>query len=429
MKNEEFASYLFRGLGRTYLHLQQHDSSPYFEVLLHACLYNPVYDRQCEGSRATYLFGLISLTNDQAAFEQRILDKFAALNDDDDMDVEQLFDFALLYARSGNIQARRLLYEQFAANAGDGQDVGATQLIDLDGIDGFRFVAARLGEAAGLDPDFWDTNYLLDHLRKRVPNATIDADIAALGAAHSSVQYYLDVVAQNVASREQAAQQRQSMRSQSYAQIKIQLLPVGKQVPYLRLKRWGKSASPEDIEAAAHDLLKQDDPFQIAAYLAIFEQRIFPLGVQPLLPFIRHSDDRVARWALDALSLFHDAAVRDVGLELLHTDWHVSDALGLFNLNYQVGDEELFLTLLDAAQTDDEVHALGFGILNILTHTIVNRAFDLLCTLYKRLPCSLCRTKVVQHLATMKALPNWMIQECQYDADEDTRSVCSALPY
>jgi len=62
MNTELFAEWLFRGLGRPYLYLQSHDSTPYLDVLLHACLYNPVYDRQCEGSRANYLFGLISLT-------------------------------------------------------------------------------------------------------------------------------------------------------------------------------------------------------------------------------------------------------------------------------------------------------------------------------------------------------------------------------
>lgn len=62
MDTEQFATYLFRGLGRAYLHLQQHDTAPYHAALLHACLYNPVYDRQSEGSRADYLFGLISLT-------------------------------------------------------------------------------------------------------------------------------------------------------------------------------------------------------------------------------------------------------------------------------------------------------------------------------------------------------------------------------
>lgn len=314
------------------------------------------------------------------------------------------------------------MYEQFAADAGDGNDVGATQLIDLDGIDGFRFVVARLGEAARLEPGFWDTDYLLRYLKERVPNVT-DNDIAALGVTDPSIQHYLTIVAQTDADRAQASQQRRALPSQSYEQIKTQFLPARKQVPYTRLKRWGQSASPEDITAAAHDLLKQDDLFQLASYLAIFDQRMFPLGIQPLLPLVRHSDDRVVMWALNALSLFRDATLRDVGLELLRTNWHASDALGLFNLNYQVGDEEVFIALLDAAQTDDDVHAFGFGLVAILTHTTVHRASELLCTLYKRLPCSLCRTKVVQQLVMLKAIPDWMINECHYDADEDTRGI------
>lgn len=420
MNPEQFVSYLFRGLGRTYLHLQHHDSLPYSEALLHACLYNPVYDRQCEGSRATYLIGLIKLTHDQTTFKQRILDAFSVL--DEDMDAEQLFDFALTYAQAGNSQARHLMYEQFAAHAGDGNDVGTTQLIDLDGIDGFRFVAARLGEAARLDPEFWDTDYLLTHLKKRSPSVT-DTDIAALGDTDASIQRYLALVARNTAHREQASQQRLNTFSQSYEEIKAQLVAAKKQNPHLRLKRWGKSASSEDIEIAAQDLLKQDDPHLLASYLAMFVQRQFPLGIQPLLPFVRHSNDRVARWALDALSLFRDPILRDVALELLRDNQLASDALSLFNLNYQVGDEEAFVSLLDKAQLDDEVHAIGFGLIDILAHTPVLRASEILFALYEQEPCSLCRTKVVKLLGGMKAIPDWMIHECHYDADEDTRAI------
>lgn len=103
MNIEQFASYLFRGLGRTYLHLQQHSSAPYHEALFHVCLHNPVYDRQCEGSRAAYLYGLISLIQHQ----QRILAAF--MSPADDMDIEQLFDFALIYLCTGR-QCRSASY-------------------------------------------------------------------------------------------------------------------------------------------------------------------------------------------------------------------------------------------------------------------------------------------------------------------------------
>lgn len=197
------------------------------------CVYNPVYDRQCEGSRAIYLFSLIQLTPDPAAFEQHILDAFSVL--DEDMDNEQLFDFALIYAKAGSKRARRLIYEQFAAHAGDGADIGGTQLIDLDGIDGFGFVTAHLGEAARHDPEFWDTDYLIEHLKEQVPTI-IDADIVALGAGNSSIQFYLDVVAQTIQQRKHRSQQHQDEQPQTYTQLKEQLSAIKRQIPYARLK-------------------------------------------------------------------------------------------------------------------------------------------------------------------------------------------------
>lgn len=68
MNQQQFADYLFQGLGRPYLYLQQHDAAPYREQLLHACVYNPIYDPQCEGSRATYLHEMILLTHDPATY-------------------------------------------------------------------------------------------------------------------------------------------------------------------------------------------------------------------------------------------------------------------------------------------------------------------------------------------------------------------------
>ncbi len=337
------------------------------------------------------------------------------------MDFEQLFDFACIFAQAGNPHIRHLMYEQFAAHAGDGNDIGATQLIDLYGIDGFRFVAARLGEAARVDPDFWDSAHLLRHLKERMPNVITDVEIAALGATDPSVQRYLDVVASTEAGRQQASQQRQNMAYQAYAQLKEQLLAQQNKLSYFKLKQWGQHASDDDINAAAHDLLRQDDSRCLASYLAIFAQRAFPLGSEPLVPFVRHTNERVARWALHALSVFDSRLLRDLGLQLLEENWHGSDALGLFVLNYQPGDEQLFIRLLEAAQTHDEVHAVSFGLIDILAQNTVAQAFRLRCMMYEQQPCSLCRTKVVDQLIATQTIPAWMILECQYDADEDTR--------
>jgi deoxycytidylate deaminase len=421
MNSDQFATYLFRGLGRTYLHLQRYDSTPHLAALLQACLYNPVYDRQCEGSRADYLFNLIALTPNPHAFEQRIMHSFARL-DDDALDVEQLFDFALLYARSGNTHARQLMYDHFAARAGDGNDYGATQLIDLDGFEGFRFVAARLGAAAQHDPEYWDTDHLVKHLKACVPSIT-DANISALSATDPRIHQYLEVVAHTMTLQQEASVQCENFTDVSYAQLKTHLAGLKKHIPYVRLRRWGILASSDDIDTAARDLLQQENPLLLAAYLAIFDRRVFPLGVTPLLPLLRHTDKRVVRWTIDALSLLREPILRDVAHSLIQEHQHISEALKLFRHNFQPGDETFFITLLDRGHTDDEMHAYGWSLMDVLSHNNGPHTFELLCRLYECQPCSCCRTKVVQQLVTTLSIPDWMVMECQHDADERTREL------
>jgi hypothetical protein len=421
---EVFAEWLFRGLGRPYLHLQSHDSRPFHEALLHACLSNPIYDRQCEGTRTAYLSGLVALTSNPSMFKAQIIDAFAA--PDERMDFEQLFDFALLFAKAGDSAARQLMYRQFAAYAGDGNDIGAAQLIDLDGLQGFQFVAARLGDIARADPDFWDTDYLISQVKDRAAGAVTDADIEALGAADPSVRRYLDVVVETTARRQKAALQRHRLRDEPYAALKERLLARQQKLSIYQLKQWGPHAREQDLDAAADDLLRQEDPHSLASYLAIFNQRPFPRGFRPLLPFVRHTDERVVRQALQALSLFQSAELRDLGLALLSDHWQPSDSLNLFVRNYQPGDERIFLSLLEAAQSHDEVHALGYGLIDILAQNAVVEAVALRSLLYERQPCSLCRTKVVRQLVTSRTIPAWMLEECQFDADEDTRQAVTS---
>lgn len=207
MNQQQFADYLFKGLGRPHLYLQQHPTTAFHDTLLHACLYNPCYDRQCEGWRAEYLQRLIDVSPDASSYPQPILDALA--DPDDEMDREQLFDFALIFARRGDATARRVLYEQCAELASLGETIGAEQLIQLDGIDGFLFLAQRLGEAIDSETDLWDYDYVLRCLENQIDPGQLHDALAHARATQPFVDRYLTVVEQTRAKRKQAADQRQ----------------------------------------------------------------------------------------------------------------------------------------------------------------------------------------------------------------------------
>ena len=420
---EQFARHVSQGLGRPYQYLHL-DSARYQAALLHACLVDPVYDRAVEGPRTTYLLGLIARTGQQQWFATQILAAFAASVNDDALDLPQLFAFAGTFAEAGDQRARDLMISQFVIHA-DAQAVGAHELIDLDGRAGFRVVAARLGELARDELDIWDSDEIINQLKRVDPSVT-DDDLAAMGAADPRIQRYLDTVAETIARQSTRLMTRTLIDNWAYADLKSALLRNVRSLSLSALRRWGTVASDADFANAAHDLVAHTDPHVLAAYLAIFARRPFPLGFAPLIPLVRHAHDGVARRSIHALSHFADPTIHQLGHALLHERWHTGDALALFARTYQPGDEETCGVLIETAVDDDELHHVCMGLLDLLETTAVQGVLELLCLIYKRTPCSMCRRHAVQQLADRHTLPAGMAHECLHDANDDTRRGAAA---
>jgi hypothetical protein len=415
MDQTQFAFYLAQGLGRPYLYLQRNDPAPYIPALLQACLYNPTYDRQCEGSRAAYFYQFIQLTNQSQWFRQQLLDALA--DPDDEMDIDQLFDFALIFARTGDVVARRMLYEQAGEQASCGDTSGAYQLIDLDGLTGFLFIANRFGEAMQSNHTLWDDDHLLRHLESGAGYHSLDQLRAAASPDYPFVPSYLDAIAATQA--QQKSTPRTQLVGQPYTQVREYIERTQGRVSFSPLRRWSTAAEDDQIRQAANDLLQQTDPQRIIAYLTIFEKRAFPLGSEALLPFVWNSHDRIARWGIRAISLFQQPTVRELGFTLIEAQHHIGDALDIFIHNYQVGDDRYLAELLAQTVDKDSLHALGFGLNDIfIAHP--NPAADVIfLDLYERGPCSLCRERFVERLRDIDRLPPWIAQEALYDANSE----------
>ncbi|MBV9786789.1 MAG: hypothetical protein JOZ51_01335 [Chloroflexi bacterium] len=419
MNQQQFADYLFKGLGRPYLYLQQHPTTAFHDALLHACLYNPRYDPQCEGSRTEYLHGLIELSPDASSYTQLILDALA--DPDDEMALEQLFDFALIFAQRDDASARRVLYEQSADFASVGDTVGARQLIQLDGIEGFLFVAQRLGEAIDSETDFWDYDYVFEYLEAHTEADQLHEVLAHARSVQPFVDRYLTPVEQFRAGRKQAADQRQAQDLPSFAALSAAIRENPRAVGFVPLRNWGRGASSDEIERAARTLLTVADPKQLVAYLTIFGDRAFPLDMRRLFRLAWHEDDLVSLRTLQILTSVQHPDVRALAFELLEDDPTNGNALALLTHNYQPGDEQFMATLVAQAADHHAVHSLTSGINDVFEQNPMPGATDLLLTLYERSPCSICRGTSIDLLIECDALPAWIVAEARYDANEAIR--------
>jgi hypothetical protein len=424
MNQQQFAGYLFQGLGRPYLHLRQHHAAPYREQLLHACLYNPVYDSQCAESRATYLHEIIELTDDPAWYTQRLLEGLAAR--DDEMDIGQLLDFALIFACRGNSLARRLMYEHCAESVAAGEPVLASRLIDLDGFEGFLYLVEQLGQLAATDETVWDDDYLLRHLEEQLGAENARSKLEEVRAVYPNVRQYLDIVEQSHTRLKQSELSRAALVNQRYEQIKPYLLKSDRKASKVPLVRWGRQASDGDLQQAAQDLLTRTDAAQLRTYLTIFRQRPFPLGWRALLPLVWHENERVARWTIQQLGHFRDDDLRQLGFELIGRDYHTSDAVELFAENYLDGDEQFFAALLERTTDRDDLHAIGLSVSEVFERNPRKNAASLFLDLYERGPCSICREHFVERLIEIQQVPEWMIAECHHDSNDGIRSSIAA---
>jgi hypothetical protein len=422
MLDQDFASYLYRGLGRTYRILQEQASAPYHEALLEACLYNPVYDPQAEGAHTDYLYGLVQLSDDPKLFERQILEAFA--DPDEEMHIEQLFGFALIYAKAGNQRARQLIYEQALDLLSIENVFGLNCIVELDGIEGFRFAASRLSEAAALDSDFYVDSSLIDTLKQALPELK-DMDLEALTEENPAIRSYLALAHQNQLERQERAAQPKIELAPTYAGLQ-EYIATNQRTPKLNLiDKWCLAANQDDFEAVAHDLLLQDTPKKQADYLAFFGKRQFPLAKERLFPFIYSENRRVSWRALKALSLFDNPSLRELAFELIRSNWRVDAVSMLFRLNFQAGDEWIFAELLSPDQDHEVIHGISRDIINILRDYSVPNEKELLYLLYERQPCSLCRKDLIERLAELMAIPDWMLQECWYDCNEEIRAIAA----
>lgn len=419
MDEATFARQLFQGLGRPYLHLQQDGAAPYRAALLRTCIVNPVYDRQCEGSRTGYLLGLLRLTGELPWYRRQILD---ALGDPpEEADLDQLLEFAARFAREGDAEARRLLYERAAEQLDADERAGATQIIDLDGLDGFVFVAERLGAVAARDLDFIDDAWLRSYLVDG--REGILEQLQALRRERPLLDRYLEAVEGNSERRMRAKAERVDIASLPYAELRALLERHPREGAPSSIRRWAEPASDAALREAARALLDITDVPLLRAHLAIFRRRMFPLAWGQLAPLVRHEDDRVGRAALTALGQLHDPGVRQLGIALLDEGFRVHDALELFMKNYRPEDDVRFAALIDAAEDDDALHAAGVGLVDISRANPTPAATPLLRQLYERGPCSLCREDVVQLLLDAGTLPAELASECAHDANENTRAL------
>lgn len=405
----EFRGALKKGTGRAAILLRKdpHNADLNAE-LLRGCVENLAYDPQCEDSRVPYLHELIRITGREDEYRAALEDRLrgAAARADGTRDVEQVFGILSLLA--GQDRGSHTLLRDFVLATEDKEMAIAVapELVRLQGIDALLACAQRFGPEIAEHP--WWIGEMARVLEERDGAAAAEAVLREARRGDAA----LDGVMRLAEDWRKGAGEPETVPD--YAALRAE---VGARRHFPR--SWITGASDEDLQRAAQDLLAETDDARVLAYLAVFLARPFPGDPTRLFPLLDSANGRVARSVANVLARINHPAIRSLAHRLIAEERHDLGAR-LLRSSHGEGDLALLGALLDRLASDEVVyHGIGFSVLDVIENMTdkPEEARAVLLHLYENEPCSICRGKAVDQLASVGGVPDWMVEEGRYDAD------------
>lgn len=405
------------------------------DLMLAACLEDQCYDRQCEGSRAGWMYGLFKDTPAYPRMVEPILTALARSTDDNDGD--QLRELASLMAGDGDLRAAAALRSFVWAQTFSAKCVlGAVAICALDGIAALIEMARRLGKVVQEDPDAWvDT---LDRLiDDTLPLDAVLAELKRVAPGDEAVAAYLAKEEARIASeaaqdwREDDQDTREQRRRDAFmsenpvdAILAAASRKTGGRYKFMEFGRW---AGTQDKLRVLGRLRAESDPQTCENLLWVFRRGALPHLDERVWALASHSVPDVRYAAVVALSGISDPRIRELGRERLSDPGfsrdHYED-IELFKHNYQPGDETLILAALQRLSVDgDDRHGLGSTAVDVCTSARSPALAGVAQWVYRTSPCAICRREAVTLLLEWGSLPASIAAECRYDALEDLRTL------
>lgn len=416
------------GRGGAIRYLLASDMSAYRDLILDNCLHNMAYDTQVEGNRADYLYPLLRKSNEVDYYRKEIIESL--LTTENRSDADQLFDFAVLFARDGYTNARDAAYERFDRHDLEESWSYATSLVAIDGVDGLLYVLDSIGSSpANLESSDQDDFVIRCITMDYCDAVAIKQALLAARERNPNIARFLDHVAESQTpslSLDEVISGRQKDLPQRNIRKEIQGLTWKEFRKYpksdMLAVAWGKSATDEEIANSVDDIMSEKDPRRLVNYLRLFWKRPFPQDPGILSALFDNSSRRISHAVLNALSIIQHTEVRVLFERLLQIpEWSVM-SINLLKSNYQGGDHLIIEKLLQQQTDPNELHSLGFALRDVYERNPVPEAERSLVFLYENGPCSNCREDCVEMLRARQQLPDWVLQECIYDANERLRS-------
>ena len=410
-----FRNSIKRGTGEAHLIMLNNPVLDFSNDIIRACLTNFAYDGQCENSRGVYLSELISLTKQQDKIRNAILVGLAK-EQNDIWSLTQLFDLAKIFAQNGDAKARMAIYDRFFTSPIEGADwAGYSEILELDGMEGMKFIAEKMGRGLDSNPDDWQDGSIIKHFQDDNPGINVLKELEELAIENRFIQIYLENVKRN------SVKTKNYKRISRYKDIIEEALASE---PYIRLFK--RQLTDKELNSIAESLIiEQNKGFQ-EKLLFVFTEFKFPLESKFILQLATQkpsSKNRIVEFAVNALRYLKGDSIRQFALENIRKSRKPEMFTNILISNYKAGDSVLLTEIGRKFNSEYSIESLACSYIDIYQANKTKECKEPLEVLYGKMNCGIHRSDIIELLVNNEVLDEKLKEEIKYDSYLDSREL------
>jgi len=411
---QKFKSSIRRGTGEAYLLLRDNPGIDFSKEITAACVKNYAYDGQCEQSRAPYLYELAALAGKVEEIKPAILAAIE-LRHEDTWTRSQLFQLSKLYAENGDTNAREAIYNNFYKYPVTRNDwVGYAEIIDLDGLDGLKFIASKVGRALYEDSDDWHDDGEISYLER--VNPEIDAWLELDKAAEYDpfIKIYLDRIRETLGSRTAGPKLKVVRKDAVEETLSISRARAAH-------RKWTKS----DLKKIAQRLITEKQCTNREKLLSVFRRNKYPFDSEIILQIAQKARGKEQRIAFDALANLKSPEIRTFAIKGLTDSAQPQKFTIILKSNYKKGDGRLLTAIINNTRNEGLIELLLINLIEVYTASSVKECTAPLEALYNKSKCALHRYDIVKLLIENDVLSSKIKDELPFDCSKNVRELAS----
>jgi len=412
------------------LHVKQYGLDGVTDLVLKACLHDQAYDPQSESSKAKWLFDMFKNTGQYAKFSEAIINGLKRKRET--WDLQQLFELAEEMAKNGDVKAWEAVRERaFEKASKDSMDdwLGAIEWTHLTGIEGALDIARIYGQRLLSNPEDFapDTVFIWDEISSDFQKQLFK--LSQNEPRLKAYQYYLEKQGLLDTPSSQANKEIKKLLADEFNRQHFNLELIlsnakNKVGDYpVQYSAFGRHATPEEKETILYQLIQEEDDDVRLRLLWVFSRSPLPRILPAIFQWVENKNRTLYTSAINVLAGLSDPRIHELAKKKITSDKLLGIETGIFKLfinNYESDDAKLFERALFHLKPGKEAaHALVWNLTEIAKRHKDAGLSDSLKWAYDKTPCAECRHRLVIQLDAVNELNGFILDECQFDANED----------